>query len=424
MLPVVLFFAISITFIEASHFRGGTINWKPTNIANEVEFRFKLGWTYGNGAGCNESLIGEYVTTGGEASGSWICTKGCQTQIILSNTSYICTGASRSENWEQGEYTFKYKFPDKGPFTIGFSSSAWMTLSYGSAGSWNVETVVDLRTRNDSKRLNSSPISGSRPMYRLQYGCNNTLTLPMTDADGDIIKCRWSRGSECASVCNGLPNASLDTDTCTLTFYSTTANQYQTNGWYAVALTIEDYPRSAISMGGTTILPTTPISSVPIQFLINTPSMSGSCQERPIFVNNTPPENQLLVIKASQSLNIRFYAASKFGITDMTLMSPAGLQKSALINDDLGRPDVSYIVVTWTPKQTDRGAHLLCGTAEDTQGKMSVPRCLTVLAWVIDPCHSTPCQNNGTCKRVGVTADYNCICGPGYTGVLCGNSRY
>ncbi|KAJ8308076.1 hypothetical protein KUTeg_012950 [Tegillarca granosa] len=242
---------------------------------DKVEFRFKLGWTYGNGAGCTEALIGMYVTTGVSASERWICTKGCPTIITLSNTSYICTGASRSENWEQGEYTFKHQFTGKGPFTIGFSGGNWMNLDYGSATSWNVETVVDLRTRNDTKKINSSPISGSRPMYRgntphcsrLQYGCNNTLTLPMTDADGDIVKCRWSSGTECASVCNGLPNAVLDTDTCTLIFHSTSANQYTSNGWYAVALTVEDYPRSAISIGGATVLQTTPLSSVPIQVM-------------------------------------------------------------------------------------------------------------------------------------------------------------
>lgn len=49
-------------------------------------------------------------------------------------------------------------------------------------------------------------------------------------------------------------------------------------------------------------------------------------------------------------------------------MSPAGLQKSSLLGDDLNRTDVSYINVMWTPRQADKGAHLLCGTAEDTQG--------------------------------------------------------
>jgi len=32
----------------------------------------------------------------------------------------------------------------------------------------------------------------------------------VSDADGDIIRCRWAQGSECAGVCRTFPGAILD----------------------------------------------------------------------------------------------------------------------------------------------------------------------------------------------------------------------
>ena len=38
------------------------------------------------------------------------------------------------------------------------------------------------------------------------------LTLfSVSDVDGDVIRCRWAQGNdECASVCDGIPNADLN----------------------------------------------------------------------------------------------------------------------------------------------------------------------------------------------------------------------
>lgn len=45
---------------------------------------------------------------------------------------------------------------------------------------------------------------------RVQFGCQNEILLPVVDADGDDVKCRWSNGSECGSICNALPGAGID----------------------------------------------------------------------------------------------------------------------------------------------------------------------------------------------------------------------
>lgn len=44
----------------------------------------------------------------------------------------------------------------------------------------------------------------------MQYGCRNEILIPVVDADGDDVRCRWSNGTECVSICDALPNAVID----------------------------------------------------------------------------------------------------------------------------------------------------------------------------------------------------------------------
>jgi len=80
----------------------------------QVEFVYKLGWTYGNGAGCTPALVGQYLS----GSFTWVCSSGCSSSLSVGSYGYTCLAASSSENWELGEFTFSYTFNNKGPFTI------------------------------------------------------------------------------------------------------------------------------------------------------------------------------------------------------------------------------------------------------------------------------------------------------------------
>ncbi|OWF46014.1 integrin beta-like protein C [Mizuhopecten yessoensis] len=407
---------MSLTYyVDANHFRGGTISWHPTGKGYEVELKFRMGWTYGNGPGCTKAKIGQLVT--GMTSSYWMC-DGC-TPKHISNLNYVCTGASSTEDWEQGERSFAYTFPGPGPYTVSFTGGAWMALDYGSPSSWNISTTVDLRKRSDTQRPNQSPITASKPLYRLQSDCSHNLKIPMIDADGDDVRCRWSRGTECASVCKALPDATLDRDTCTIHFTTDTSKTYKQGGWYAVAITVEDFPSTSITVGGAVYGPTRPLSVVPLQFLITAPPLAGSCTDRPVFVVPTPQEGDVISIKERQRLSIKLYASSTSRITDIQLTAPSGLTQSRLTSDP-GNPGVWYVTVTWTPTFAQKGSHILCAMADDIRGKTSDPRCVTLLAWDRDPCDLFPCENNGTCSRVGFTEDFICACVPGFTGSVCG----
>ena len=51
-------------------------------------------------------------------------------------------------------------------------------------------------------------------ILRVPYGCQSEIVIPVVDADDDVVKCRWSTGSECVSICGALPNATIDSVSC------------------------------------------------------------------------------------------------------------------------------------------------------------------------------------------------------------------
>ena len=45
-------------------------------------------------------------------------------------------------------------------------------------GSWEVRVKGNLTQREDTGRINSSPVSAISPIVRLQHGCNHTIEIP------------------------------------------------------------------------------------------------------------------------------------------------------------------------------------------------------------------------------------------------------
>ena len=72
-------------------------------------------------------------------------------------------------------------------------------------------TSVNLAVRRDTKKINSSPISATSPVFQLQQHCSYSLPVLTNDPDGDTVKCRWAKGfDECGGVCGEIPLSTLD----------------------------------------------------------------------------------------------------------------------------------------------------------------------------------------------------------------------
>ena len=92
-----------------------------------------------------------------------------------------------------------------------YSDCCWISLNSGGR-SWSLSTTVNLTRRADTGQINSSPVSTSMPIIRVQSGCSQVIRIPMEDPDGDVVRCRWATGSnECGGICHAFTeHADLD----------------------------------------------------------------------------------------------------------------------------------------------------------------------------------------------------------------------
>jgi hypothetical protein len=82
----------------------------------------------------------------------------------------------------------------------------------------------------------------------MSTGCSNnqSVSIPVYDADGDLIKCRCSN-----DMC--LSGLTMDVDNCIIHFNPTAT------GYYTIEVRIEDYALNVSNK---------PLSSVPLQFIV------------------------------------------------------------------------------------------------------------------------------------------------------------
>ena len=122
---------------------------------------------------------------------------------------------------------------------------------------WYVDVTIDLSKRDASGKINSAPYSTIDCYVQISSGCSGlqTLQVPVFDPDGDTVRC-YCTNNLCLSV------MTIDPITCIITFNPT-------NGYYAVALTIQDFEAGS----------SVPKSSVPIQFITYVNSGTGNCRK-------------------------------------------------------------------------------------------------------------------------------------------------
>lgn len=202
-------------------------------------------------------------------------------------------------------------------------------------------------------------------------------------------------------------------NTCTISFIA----NFTSNGTFAVAVTVQDFPKSNISIEGDLYSTESPLSTITLQFIVKTPILPGvNCSDEPQFVRPTLAEGTIIQTDIFQVVNISFFASGSRGITDIDLTVPAGMEYSSLQSY---LSNTSFVQSTWIPQQNQVGSHILCALAEDSLGKRSQSRCLTIVVKDGGQCDSSPCKNGGSCVRQGITQNYVCNCVPGYTGNLC-----
>ena len=241
------------------------------------------------GGYCDSSTISSGTLLGG---GNLNCQYGCGRTV--SQMYYYCTDYSIEEEWSFGERELTYNFTglNANTITIGFTGCCWISAV---GGSWNISTTFSIIPREDTGRINSSPRAITSPVLHLQQGCNHTITLAVTDPDGDIIRCRWAVGRECEGACSIFPGALLYSESCTITYEATRGT-----GYNSVALMIEDFIPGSQH----------PLSSVALQFLVFVVASDESCSLQPEFIDPTLPSGLCLAIPPGATLSTQLVATS------------------------------------------------------------------------------------------------------------------
>ncbi|UJR17501.1 hypothetical protein I4U23_004396 [Adineta vaga] len=357
-----IFLATFLSITYSSHFRGGTITWRPWNNTPSgstvsILFRQRYSWRRLS-VPCYDSTISSKGLIG---SGSCTCVSGpCPTWSAMS-TSTHCTDYSSILDVSSGERYELRTIPLNMSFSIAFPSGDWFAnLAKGGNSVWRITNRVSTFFRPDGY-LNSSPVAVTLPIIYKEINIQHVHVIQMSDFDGtDTLKCRWSNGStntingfdECGGVCNGVLISNLIEENCTIVFTLTVSGQYS-----AVALQIEDYYNDSQIV---------PMSSVPLQLLFYGYTKPSGC--------STPPE----IIGARPN---RVHCSGST-ITDFVSSSPVGMIKSPILNPS---PNIYHLVVSWIPTSDQYGPQPFCVGAVDSNSLQSIQWCITYLVGFESP---------------------------------------
>jgi len=250
----VYFFSIIFWFgftIEASHFRGGTITWKPiyNNITAGSMVSIMITQTYSwtlSQIGCNSSMIATQSPpidlSGKPGSGAdLMCNASCSTSggyvgHEVPITGY-CTDFSNAISLTVSQRSDIVNLTFGAHFTATFGTNGgWQALALGSSLDWSLSSVIDLRVRSDNGLINTPPVATCISYISVPVNIQQTIPIPVLDADNDFLRCRFANGSaECVNTCppGSLPSGTSLSSSCILTITGITAGDY-----YLVAMQV------------------------------------------------------------------------------------------------------------------------------------------------------------------------------------------
>ena len=292
----------------------------------------------------------------------------CQYSCFSSFTVPIfCIEYSAENDWSyfEGHQTQVVNVTDVNAVTIGTTGSDWVRPY----GRWNISTTFSLVPRADNGKINSSPRVVIFPKLKLLEGYHYNISLAVIDPDGDTVRCRWASGTECLSVCNSIPGAVLDPNSCTIRYHANFGT-----GLKAVAIMIEDFfPFSIV-----------PLSSVAHQFIVQVVDISQlSCASQPQFVTVLqetciPPGNFYTGELIANS------GCSNVSITSIQIIAPIGASKGEL--QQIVGTNNYYTNITWTPATNQQNdTHLLCYIAVSSENLTSEQYCIKLAAGYYPP---------------------------------------
>ena len=237
---ILLSVLILVLPVQCAHFLGGTITWRIESVStNGSLVAIRLSQTYSyvySSALCDSTRIATNQLLSG-SSGSLTCSPSCPSGFAVSAQVY-CTDGSIANNIGVGKRSDIIWLPVNTSFTAMYVGSAWGSLTTGGSG-WSIATNINIMRRSDTGSFNNPPVSNVVSPLVISLRQRRSVVIPVSDADGDFLRCRWASSSggvdECSSVCppSSLPNGTVLYSNCTIDIPGANAT-----GVYAIALMV------------------------------------------------------------------------------------------------------------------------------------------------------------------------------------------
>lgn len=186
---------VLVASVSGSHFLGGSITWRVQNVsATGSPVKVIITQTYSftyvsepctSTMVANDQLFPAIIGTPNCASN---CGNGSGGYTALTATPY-CTYGSPATGIAAGQRLDIVSLLVGSNFSVAFTDGAWRTLYTGGA-SWAVASYINLKPRLDNGLYNNAPVSTMMSPIFIYFNQTLTITIPVADADGDIIRCR------------------------------------------------------------------------------------------------------------------------------------------------------------------------------------------------------------------------------------------
>ncbi|CAF4615966.1 unnamed protein product [Rotaria socialis] len=357
------FFAIIFTFVNGSHFLGGTIIWHPLNSSATgspvaIVITQTYSWTWTADPCSNTDMANShpvpFITNYAGISNRLNCVLNCGTAIgfVAPNIWSYCTDFSTVESTTVGQRSDIVYINTGEDFTVAFSSTAWRPLATAGSADWSLASHIILTPRSDNGLYNNAP---SQP---------KAINIPISDADGDPMRCRWaSSTTECGQVCppGSLPNDTIIFPNCTIIITGTVIGDL-----FAVTVVVEDFINSST---------TTPLSSVPIQFLVEIVAPPPCTILPEVYELSEAPCTPIIVGQTYTSQIIAInYCGANVNISDIVTLPFPGMIRGNLIQYN---STVYYATISWTPTINQLGYQVTCAMAVDRTTTTSTTTTIT-----------------------------------------------
>ncbi|CAF1138993.1 unnamed protein product [Adineta steineri] len=348
------------------------VNDSSSSVSVQIFQRYAWRYTYYSPYCTNATIPTGQPLLG---AGNYInCVSSCPTGLsTLGSVQVPCTGYNIGEQYAMGEGRFTFSVPHNSSFIGVFSGSYWFDLVTGTSLPWSVAVQIQTFKRIDTGRYNNAPIVTMLPIYRLRNKISYSIKINVADNDFDPYICLWSKGTnQCGGLTNSVPGGIIDNYGCYLNFTP------QLIGYYAAAVTVEDFILLSINISSTAYL-----SQVPIQFVFHVYNSTNPCVTGPIYIGDLVPDICIyMLVGSTYTTRVRFKVQCQNATVDSIIsVNPTGLLTTALQQDPFDST-IYVFLANFTSNANQIGQNLYCFAGVDSIGNQGDSVCLrfTVLS--------------------------------------------